>query len=272
MNKILLTILLLFVFALSACGGNGETISIDLGKGVMLEMVKIPAGTFQMGEEPKFHSNEAPIHKVKISKDFYMGKYEVTQGQWVEIMGSNPSRFKNGDSYPVEQVSWDDIAVNGFLAKINVKNLVQGIFRLPTEAEWEYACRARSSTCFYWGDEKSDCVEQYCWYYDNAHEGGLANPHATQDGTQPVGSKLPNLFGLYDMSGNVSEWCSDYYGDYLPGVVTNPRGPATGSGRIIRGGNWCRDKWDCRSARRSNENPSGQYLNFGFRLAFSPKQ
>ncbi len=237
---------------------GGNNITIDLGGGVKLEMVKISAGTFQMGEA----GLADPVHAVTISKDYYIGKYEVTQGQWKAIMnGANPSGFQTNDSYPVETVSYIDIttAATGFLANINAKISGQGTFRLPTEAEWEYACRAGSTTTYYWGAAIDD---GYLWYETNS--GGNS---ALQTGT-----RKPNAWGLYDMSGNVQEWCSDWYEAYGGTAVTDPAGPASGTKRVNRGGGWLSPSSYCRSADRRSNTPSSSGFNLGFRLVLSPGQ
>ena len=159
-----------------------------------------------------------------ITKPFYLGKYEVTQEQWEAVMGSNPSNFK-GPKNPVEQVSWDDC--QEFLDKLNAKAGGQGgKFVLPTEAQWEYACRAGSTGKFCFGDDEKQLGE-YAWYDENS-----------DSKTHPVGEKKPNAWGLYDMHGNVWEWCQDWYGAYGAEAVDDPSGPTTGSGRVFRGGGW----------------------------------
>jgi len=240
--------------------GGVKEITIDLGGGVKLEMEKIPAGTFKMGSpsgETDRRPNEGPLHAVTISKDFYMGKYEVTQGQWTKVMGSNPSEFKNGDNCPVETVSWDDICKSGgFLEKINI--LTGKTFRLPTEAEWEYACRAGTETRFYFGEDPAPefkSISGYVWYNGNSR----GTPH-------PAGQKLPNAFGLYDMHGNVFEWCSDFYGNYDARAVSDPSGPAIGSGRVARGSSWGNYAYNCRSAYRYGYYQSYSYCLLGFRI------
>jgi len=272
-NVLLITLFLMTAFALPAfAGGTGENLLIDLGGGVSLEMVKMPAGTFQMGGDERnpnsdpnsFDDNRASHgvpHAVTISKDFYMGRYEITQAQWTKIMGNNPSNFKNGDNYPVENVSWNDICTSGaFLEKINA--LTGKNFRLPTDAEWEYACRAKTQTNFYFGDDFSrKIMDAYVWYSDNSDKK-----------THPVGQKKPNAFGLYDMSGNVREWCGDYYGNYGDHAVSDPTGPAEGSLRIFRGGSWCDSAWSCRSTYRDPGNPLDRGCHLGFRLALSSGQ
>ncbi len=214
--------------------------------------VLIPAGEFMMGSE-NGRSDEKPVHKVTISRSFEMGKYQVTQAQWEAVMGdkwwakNNPSHFK-GAKLPVESVSWDD--AQEFIEKLNAKN--DGyIYRLPTEAEWEYACRAGST-----GDYAGD-LDGMAWYDSNS-----ANK------THPVGEKKPNAWGLHDMHGNVWEWCMDWYSSdyYSQSPSTDPSGPSTGSVRLVRGGSWSGDARDCRSANRDGCAPTIRGDNLGFRL------
>ncbi len=240
-----------------------------------LELVRIPAGTFLMGSKDDpfladawYQSDELPQHQVTITKDFYIGKYEVTQAQWYAVMRTTPSEFHGEPDKPVETVSWNDCQT--FVEKLNAMDLVDGEFRLPTEAEWEYACRAGTTTRFYWGDSDSESVmKQYCWYEKNAEDGDWTSPHADEEGTQPVGLKLPNAWGLYDMSGNVWEWCQDWYGDYPLGAVVDPIGQESGSLRVARGGCWLSYAWYCRSADRSGCGPDLTSDNLGFRLVLS---
>ena len=217
-----------------------------------LEMVYIPAGAFVMGS-PDNAANRHAIdaqHIVTITQPFYMGKYEVTQAQWQALMGRNPSSNK-GDNLPVEQVSWDDCQL--FLQKLNA--LGQGIFRLPMEAEWEYACRAGTVTRYYWGDDDDRSqISQYAWYAPNAARK-----------THNVGLKLPNAWGLFDMCGNVSEWCQDwfmsfYFSEYR---LTDPQGPDTGNIRVIRGGDYIRS---LSSAYRLWNTPEIGSHEIGFRV------
>ncbi|MCD6404609.1 MAG: formylglycine-generating enzyme family protein [Planctomycetes bacterium] len=207
-----------------------------------IEMVFIPAGEFMMGSpsnESGRGSDEGPQHRVRLTKPFYLGKYEVTQREWRKVMGSNPSGFK-GDRNPVEQVSWNDC--REFVDKAGL--------RLPTEAEWEYACRAGSSTRFSFDDNS------YAWYDGNS-----------EDKTHPVGQKKPNAWGLFDMHGNVWEWCADWYGNYSSGRVTDSQGPSSGSSRVLRGGSWYDFSQICRSANRSYGSPDGTNHCLGFRVA-----
>ena len=224
--------------------------TFDLGGGEKLEMVWVPAGSFTMGSPPSEadrDSDEAQ-HRVTLTRGFWLGKYEVTQGQWEAVMGSNPSHFK-GSNLPVEQVSWDDC--QEFIRKLNARFASEGGgYRLPTESEWEYACRAGTTGPY------AGRLDDMGWYSGNA--GGR---------THPVGQKAPNGWGLYDMHGNVWEWCEDWYGSYPSGNVEDPRGAAGGACRVFRGGSWIINPWPCRSAIRYWHEPGLRYFHLGFRLA-----
>jgi formylglycine-generating enzyme required for sulfatase activity len=227
-----------------------KSLAVDLGGGVKMEFVLIPAGSFIMGSETG-DADEKPLHKVIITKPFYISKYEVTQEQWQAVMGANPSRSK-GPKNPVDMVNWLDC--QKFIEKL--KTRVDGLRpSLPTEAQWEYACRAGSTSEYYFGPD-SAALGRYAWY------GG--NSEAT---THPVGRKEPNAWGLYDMSGNVYEWCGDAYDDeyYAHSPVQDPRGPDSGSVRILRGGSWCLNTPSCRSAFRAKNSPSFRFEGYGFR-------
>ena len=223
-------------------------------------MVLVEGGTFMMGS-----NSEKPIHAVTLDT-YYIAKYLITQAQWIAVMGNNPSGFK-GDNLPVEKVNWDDI--QAFLQKLNQLTAPHYIFSLPTEAQWEYAARGgRYSKGFdsagfeYAG---SDDCDEVAWYKYNSGEQ-----------THPVGQKKPNELGLYDMSGNVWEWCQDWYGkypqsqyydNYPPSHVNNPTGPTTGSYRVLRGGSWdCYEEYS-RVAFRISNAPDDRYDSYGFRLA-----
>ena len=217
---------------------------------VSFKMVRIPAGEFMMGspsnESGRF-DNETQ-HRVRISKEFWLGQAEVTQGLWKAVMGSNPSYFSNcGDDCPVESVSWKDC--QEFIRKLK-SMLPGGNFRLPTEAEWEYACRG-GTIGLYAGD-----FNAMAWH--DKTSGGQA---------QRVGQKKPNPWGLYDMHGNVWEWCEDWKGDYPSGSVTDPTGPYGGSERVRRGGCWGNRARACRSANRGGSTPDFRHGSLGLRLA-----
>jgi formylglycine-generating enzyme required for sulfatase activity len=223
-----------------------------------MEFVLSPAGEFMMGagaNDIGAKDDEKPQHKVTISKDFYLGKCEVTQEQWTKVMGSNPSNFK-GRTNPVEQVSWDD--VQEFIRRLNQKEGHKR-YRLPTEAEWEYAARAGSTTIYSFGDDDGQ-LGDYAWYEDNA------------DDTHPVGKKKPNFFGLYDMHGNVYEWVHDWYSEnyYSESPSSDPTGPTSGSDRVLRGGSWRNLARGARSASRYSSLPGSRGNLLGFRLALSP--
>jgi formylglycine-generating enzyme required for sulfatase activity len=224
-----------------------------------MEFVLIPAGSFMMGSadnDSEADDDEKPQHKVSISKSFYLGKFEVTQSQWEAVMGSNPSEFK-GRSNPVANVSWDD--AQEFIKRLNA-NERHSRYRLPTEAEWEYAARAGSTSAYSFGDDTRQLVG-YAWYLNNS-----------KWKTWPVGQMQPNARGLYDMHGNVWEWVQDWYDDeyYSRSPGTDPKGPSSGSYRVYRGGGWGDSTRNCRSAARQYA-PDDRYSDLGFRLALSPE-
>jgi formylglycine-generating enzyme required for sulfatase activity len=232
-----------------ASGKAGETRTFTVN-GVSFKMVRIPAGEFMMGSPANdpARDNDETQHRVRISSYFWMGQTEVTQGLWKAVMGSNPSKFSNcGDDCPVENVSWNDC--QGFIRKLNGR-VSGGNFRLPTEAEWEYACRG-GMTHPYAGD-----LDAMGWYGNNS-----------RSKTHGVGQKQSNSWGLYDMHGNVWEWCQDWKGDYPSGSITDPTGPSGGSRRERRGGGWLSDARLCRSANRGSSTPVRRYDHLGFRLA-----
>ena len=228
-----------------------KTEVIDLGKDVKLEMVLIPAGKFKMGspESEKARRNDEKQYEVTLTKPFYMGKYEVTQEQWESVMGNNPSSRTKGAKLPVTDVSWEDC--QEFIKKLNAST--KGGYRLPTEAEFEYACRAGTTTAYSFGDS-------------------LTKTDANIDGAsvKAVGGYKPNAFGLYDMHGNVWEWCNDWKADYPAGAVTDPKGPATGESRVLRGGSFFVNGSDDRSSCRFDGTPTNRYFFLGFRLARTP--
>jgi formylglycine-generating enzyme required for sulfatase activity len=243
---------------------SGTVEVVDLDKGVTLELVWIPKGAFLMGspeEEQDRYGDEGPQHEVTLRRGFWLGKYPVTQAQWEAVMGNNPSRFKGDGRLPVECVSWEDC--QEFITKLNGK--VEGAFRLPSEAEWEYACRAGTQTRFYWGDDPNETmIKDYAWYDGNS--GGR---------TDRVGEILPNAWGLHDMSGNVWEWCEDdWHGNY-EGAPDDGRARVDiprGSRRVNRGGGWRSIPGGCRSAFRYRDTPEFRDFSLGFRLALPAVQ
>jgi formylglycine-generating enzyme required for sulfatase activity len=239
------------------------------GGDIDLTMISIPGGTFEMGcrDNDLFipgpsgygcYINELPRHTVIISSGYKMSAYEVTQGQWEAVMGNNPSYWSPDNGYsdytnrPVESVSWYD--VQNFIQKLNVQTGKR--YRLPTEAEWEYAVRAGTDTIFQCGDD-TECVDDIAVYWGSENA----------QGTQPVGSKEPNAWGLYDMTGNVWEWCSDFYGFFDFGPITDPQGPSSGEEYVLRGCcyNNPHEYW-CRASKRIPREPQEKSSMFGFRL------
>jgi formylglycine-generating enzyme required for sulfatase activity len=238
-----------------------------------MKLALIPAGTFEMGstDADKYaRGEEKPQHEVRITRPFYLGIHEVTRGQYQAVMGQNPSHFNGSEDLPVEQVSWLD-AVR-FCNKLSEREgrkpcyLIEGDdvtidggdgYRLPTEAEWEYACRAGTTTRFSFGDDEN-ALGLYAWYSANA-----------DSQTHPVGEKQPNAFGLYDMHGNVREWCWDGYDAayYEQSPAVDPPGPSPAARRVVRGGGWIDDPWHSRSAFRYWNSPEVRHDDLGFRLA-----
>ena len=232
------------------------------------DFVRIEGGTFQMGNASGGNDDERPVHTVTV-KSFSMGKYEVTQKEYQEVMGTNPSNFK-GDSRPVENVSWFDA-----VEYCNKRSVKEGLtpayrgsgnsiscdwnangYRLPTEAEWEYAAKGGNRDPMVYTYSGSNSAGAVAWYKDNSGSS-----------TQPVGGKAPNSLGLYDMSGNVWEWCWDWYGAYPSGAQTDPKGASSGSLRVLRGGFWVNSAEDVRAAGRGYNNPNDRGSDGGFRLA-----
>jgi len=250
-------VLIVFVMAAILLGGCKPKQELTLripGTDVQILMKLIPAGAFNMGspnDEVDRYLNEGPRHLVTISEPYYVGVYEVTQEQWDAVMGTNPSGSVASGN-PVEKVSWNDC--QDFITELNRKGI--GTFRLPTEAEWEYACRAETQTRYFYGDDP-DCLDigDYAWYMDNS-----------EGATHTVGQKESNAWGLYDMNGNVWEWCSDWYDYYNSASQVDPTGPSTGTGRVIRGGGCFSNPQQCRSARRSDFLPTDSDSVLGFRL------
>jgi formylglycine-generating enzyme required for sulfatase activity len=225
-----------------------QTITNSVG----MKFVSIPSGSFMMGSNSEYQEDK-PVHRVTITRPFYLQTTEVTQGQWRKVMGNNPSFFKNcGDDCPVEKVSWND--AQKFIRKLNQMERTDK-YRLPSEAEWEYACRAGSITRFSFGDNESS-LSEYAWYENNS--GGK---------THPVGQKRPNAWGLYDMHGNVGEWCQDWQGRYPAGHVTDPKGGSDGKYRVRRGGSWNNPPGSFGLPSRHWSYPVYREVTCGFRVA-----
>ena len=244
----------------------GQELTVDLPGGATIEFVRIEPGTFRMGSpssEVGRDDDECPQHEVTISQGFYLGKYEVTQGQWEAVMGTTPwsgeGYVQANPNHPAVYVSWSD--AQEYIAKLNTAAGVN-IYRLPTEAEWEYSCRAGTTTRWSFGEGESQLGE-YAWYRDNAWDIGEKYAHA-------VGTKLPNPWGLYDMHGNVWEWCEDWYGDYSSSAQTDPTGPSSGSSRVVRGGYFSTRAHGVRSALRNYYSPDDRNSYVGFRLLRTP--
>ncbi len=276
---LILLFVILSVIVLTGCGSN-ETFVI---KEINLEMVKCPEGSFMMGSPDEEHKTtkeffniighkdafkfdySEKLHLVTFTKPFYIGKYEVTQSQYSALMDKNPSEFI-GANNPVEMVSYDD--AKAFCDKMNLKYLnilPKGYkFDLPTEAQWEYACRAGTNTALNNGKnltKESACsnLDEVAWYSENSGKT-----------THEVGQKKPNAWGIYDMHGNVWEWCRDWYGEYPKEDVTDPTGAYSGYCRVYRGGSWNNYVSDCRSAYRNYSGPGNRDNGLGFRIVLSP--
>jgi formylglycine-generating enzyme required for sulfatase activity len=250
--------------------GDAKVITNTIG----MKLVLIPAGTFEMGSpdsDEDAEDNEKPRHTVQITRSFSLGVSEVTQEQYRAVTGASPSHFKGSDDLPVENVSWTDAIAfcNKLSKREGLKPYYQsdgGVpaggdgYRLPTEAEWEYACRAGSTTRFSFGDDAARLGE-YAWYHGHSD----ARQH-------PVGQKRPNAFGLHDMHGNVWEWCWDGYAPkyYAESPADDPHGPSKAGDRVVRGGSWDSEARNCRSALRDGYAPESRYDSLGFRIARDP--
>ena len=215
-----------------------------------MAFVLIPAGSFDMGSESG-DADEQPVRSVTIDKPFYVGQFEVTQAQWHAVMESDPSQFTDDPNRPVESVSWND--AQEFITKLNAME-PDATYRLPTEAEWEYAARAGSAAAYAFGGDAAQ-LDAYAWYADNAG-----------NTTHPVGEKQPNAWGVHAMHGGVWEWVQDRYGSYPSETVTESAGPPPGNRRVIRGGSWLSPAEDCRAASRSHAHPAFLDAHVGFRL------
>jgi len=263
---ILMMVTAAFATCLSSAGAVMAQSEKEITNRIGMKLVLIPKGTFQMGspESEEGRYEDEVQHEVTLTKDFYLGVTEVTQAQYQKVMGENPSCFGGdnvqGDSsnHPVEQVSWEDaVEFCNKLSALPEEKAAGRVYRLPTEAEWEYACRAGSKSAYSFGDER-DSLDGNAWFYENGH-----------GKTHPVGQKKPNAWGLYDIHGNVWELCSDWYGEYPKGAVSDPVGPREGWYRVRRGGSWGLAAARCRSASRIREHASRLFGNCGFRVALS---
>lgn len=250
-----LVLIIVLLFASPNAGQQPKAITNSIG----MKLVLIHPGSFTMGsqeEEIGRKENELP-HEVTISKSFYLGVYEVNQDEYEKVMGKNPSHFK-GRMLPVEKVSWDDaVSFCKALSELPAERANGRVYRLPTEAEWEYACRAASITSYCFGDD-AESLGEYAWFEENA-----------EFKTHPVGLKKPNRWGLYDMHGNVWEWCVDWCTDYPSGEAADPNGPSEGSTHVRRGSCWFFVAKYCRSAMRDAGVPSLRAADIGFRVAMS---
>ena len=234
---------------------NSDNISIPVKDGISIEMVRVEAGTFTMGATPEMEyplDDEKPAHQVTLTNDYYIGKYEVTQALWKAVMGNNPS-YSKGNNLPVERVSWDNC--QKFISKLN--RITGKTFRLPTEAEWEYAARGGKKSRGYQYSGSSN-LSDVAWYEDNSG-----------NKIHNVGSKQANELGIYDMSGNVHEWCQDWYDKYSNSSKVNPTGANSGSYRVSRGGGWANSAGLCNSSSRVNETPGNRSGSLGLRLVLS---
>jgi formylglycine-generating enzyme required for sulfatase activity len=252
------------VFLLMPCLLQAQDAPKEITNSIGMKLVLIPKGTFMMGSpiEEEGRNRGEEQHQVTIGKDYYLGVTEVTQGQYEKVMGTNPSYFqkrviRKSDSsmYPVESVSWEDaVEFCKKLSDLAEEKKADRVYRLPTEAEWEYACRAGSKAAYSFG-ANSKTLDYYAWFGENSG-----------NQTHPVGEKKANAWGLYDMHGNVYEWCSDWFGEYPKGAVSDPSGPKGGTLRVYRGGGWHLEAARCRSASRSfGYLPDGR----GFRVAMT---
>ena len=232
-----------------------EELAIPVNSNVYVELVKVEAGSFNMGATSEMENpdeEDKTVHRVTLTNNYYIGKYEVTQALWKTVMGSNPSCFK-GDDLPVERVSWNDC--QDFISKLNA--MTGKRFRLPTEAEWEYAARGGKKSRGY-QYSGSNTLGDVAWYGDNSG----SKTHA-------VGTKQPNELGIYDMAGNVDEWCQDWYDSYSSSPQTNPTGAASGSYRVCRGGDWFFSAWECCTSCRNSSAPGYRFNYQGLRLVLS---
>ena len=232
-------------------------VKVETENSIGMKLRVIPPGTFTMGSDDGYLRSR-PLHQVTLTKPFMLGTHEVTQAQYQKVMGTNQSNLK-GRNNPVEMVNYDDASeFCRRLSELRAEKSAGRVYRLPTEAEWEFACRAGTTTRYSFGDNESE-LGQHAWWNGNSGKR-----------THPVGIKLPNALGLFDLHGNVREWCQDRYESYPRGAVTDPTGAASGSNRVFRGGSWDGTAVLCRSAYRNGRLPSFRFSNRGFRVSLSP--
>jgi sulfatase modifying factor 1 len=250
------------VTGLKAAASQPKTIQNSLG----MSFVLLPAGTFLMGspEDEPFRNQDEVLHKVTLTKPFYIQTTEVTEAQWQAIMGQKWFGRREGGNLPVVKVSWYDCME--FVEKLNRRG--EGRYRLPTEAEWEYACRAGSQAAYTWG-KTIDCTQ--AMFANNSSDSRDCLDYVREkdfplDGPAPVMSYSPNGWGIFDMHGNVWEWCLDWYGAYPSDRVTDPKGTPSGSQKVRRGGSWFKGASLCRSANRNFGHPASRYATLGFRV------
>ncbi len=271
MRSFLLCFLFVAGWSSPIVGQQPKAITNSIG----MKLVLIHAGSFRMGspedEEGRQELQESP-HEISIRKSYYLGVFEVTQSQFMSVIGTNPSYFQKKEmdnrdtsSFPVEMVTWNDaVAFCEALSELQEERSVGRQYRLPTEAEWEYACRATSSSAFSFGDSE-ELLEEHAWF-----AGGGRDPLRPDLHTNPVGMKKANRWGLYDMHGNVWEWCHNWFGMDPSVFIEDPQGPLSGSVRVFRGGGWESEAVDCRAARREGDHQMFRNLDLGFRVALSP--
>jgi len=262
-KRLCIALVLFFAIPVFVAAQQSDDMVVTVN-GVSFKMIRVEGGAFTMGatseQASDAYDNEKPAHKVTLST-YYIGETEVTQELWQAVMGSNPSYF-NGSSRPVEKVGWNDC--QEFIRTLN--QLTGKNFRLPTEAEWEFAARGgiKSQNYKYSGSNDLNAV---VWFSENAEVIGENSPDY---GTHVVKTKKPNELGIYDMSGNVCEWCSDRFGKYSSGAQTNPKGASSKSARVVRGGSWNYSGWRCRSSCRFKFSPDECRYNIGLRLVLIP--
>jgi formylglycine-generating enzyme required for sulfatase activity len=274
--------LLFVMFIVASLGLGNPAVQAQPAKEITnslgMKLVLIPKGNFLMGSPPSEEGrfDDERQHAVTISRDYYLGAYEVTQGQYLKVMGKNPSYFQgdkvaerhpttgcivkdvDSSNFPVEEVSWEDaVEFCRRLSSLPEERKTGRVYRLPTEAEWEYGSRAGRKTAYGFGNDSSS-LDEYGWFHSNS-----------SSRTHPVGQKKANAWGLYDLHGNVWEWCADRYGEYQRGGATDPTGPTMGSYRVNRGGCWSDGVASCRASDRVLNAPTGRWVSGGFRLALS---